>query len=87
MAITGFAMNCVGCYFQDTSVLSTLCQPDLGYHAFLFMTLIEMTFKTKCFIADPCRRIQSAKLPNATQFDGQYYDYVIVGGGVAGKKN
>lgn len=79
-------MDCLVASFHDTSILPTLCQPRLGYQGFVFMSLIETILKSQCSIADPYRRVQSAKSPLAPEFDDKDYDFVIVGGGVAGKK-
>lgn len=78
-------MDCMGCSFEDTSILPSLCQPGLGYQAFLFMSMIEMILRSKCSIADPCRRAKSAKSPDAPEFHDKEYDFIIVGAGPAGK--
>ena len=78
--------QCGACGFEDGSLLSGICaQPTMGRNAFVFMALIELIIKTQCPIADPCRRVKSLRSPAAKELDGDdQYDFVVVGGGVAG---
>ncbi len=75
----------MNCSFEDTSILPGQCQPGLGYQTFVFMSLIEMVIRSKYSIADPCRRVVAPKSPDANEFDDKIYDFIIVGGGAAGK--
>ncbi|XP_065201443.1 glucose dehydrogenase [FAD, quinone]-like [Planococcus citri] len=77
-------MDCLGCAFEDTSTLSTMCQSSLSLNTLMFLSLIESLFRSQCSIADPCRRAQTVKSPDAKDFEDKYHDFIIVGGGVAG---
>lgn len=60
-------------------------QPTIGYHAVLFMSLIEMIIKSQCSISDPCRRVPAPKHPSYYDTESQIFDFIVVGGGVGGK--
>lgn len=77
--------HCGTCGFEDGNLLSGICaQPTIGYNAFIFMALIELIIKSQCPIADPCRRVKSLRTPDAKELSDDEYDFVVVGGGVAG---
>lgn len=77
--------QCGACGFEDGSLLSGICaQPTIGYNTFIFMALIELIIKSQCPISDPCRRVKSLSGPDAKELSDDEYDFVVVGGGVAG---
>ncbi|KAK2580032.1 hypothetical protein KPH14_012319 [Odynerus spinipes] len=65
---------CCNCDFEDTRYMSTACGGITT-----FMTLVQNLMVSRCDIADPCRRMGNDKVP-----EGQWYDFIVVGAGVAG---
>ncbi|XP_046608294.1 glucose dehydrogenase [FAD, quinone]-like [Neodiprion virginianus] len=66
--------GCCQCKFDDTAYLNSACGSMAS-----FMILVQSLMMSRCDIADPCRRAGRSDLP-----DGQWYDFIIVGAGVAG---
>lgn len=69
-------MQC-GCSFADTDVLGASCGAGFA----LFMALVETVLQSRCEVADPCGR---AGRDSASLGDGERFDVVVVGAGVAG---
>jgi hypothetical protein len=46
----------------------------------LFMGLLEVFIRSQCDLEDPCGRPESRSVPDPV------YDFIVVGGGSAGKK-
>ncbi|XP_012251307.2 glucose dehydrogenase [FAD, quinone]-like isoform X2 [Athalia rosae] len=72
--IGSYPGGCCQCKFEDTPYLQSACGASAS-----FMILIQSLMMARCDIADPCRRSGRNELP-----DGQWYDFIIVGAGVAG---
>ncbi|KAK7874204.1 hypothetical protein R5R35_006249 [Gryllus longicercus] len=69
------SLNCA-CTFQDTPFLANTC----GATFTLFMALVESVLRGRCDVADPCHRLGR----NDLHLDGEEFDFVVVGAGVAG---
>lgn len=66
--------GCCKCSFKDTMYMNTACTGN-----YPFMTLIQNTISSRCDIADSCRRLGTEEVSET-----EWYDFVIVGAGVAG---
>ncbi|XP_024941661.1 glucose dehydrogenase [FAD, quinone] isoform X2 [Cephus cinctus] len=66
--------GCCQCKFEDTSYMGTACGSLPA-----FMMLVQSLMMARCDISDPCRRLGRNELP-----EGEWYDFIIVGAGVAG---
>jgi hypothetical protein len=69
------------CDYQDTAYIARSCGSSLNVT--LFMTLVDVMLRTQCDLADPCGRASSNLVRNRPL--QEEYDFVVVGGGVAGK--
>lgn len=75
--------NCDMCQFEDANLLSGICL--IGSNSFLFLSIIELIIKSQCSFSDPCRRVHPPENPNAEELLDSEYDFIVVGGGAAGK--
>lgn len=74
--LQAISMSCE-CDFTDSSHLTTSCGSSANIT--LFMSLVDLMVRSRCSVADPCRRA-----PNVTTTPDEF-DFIVVGGGVAGK--
>jgi len=93
--MAGCAASC-DCPYQDAAFLSNICVEGYGSgsgHApvisgtstatalTLFLGVVEMVLRSKCDIAEPCRRARPDSVLRRVRFE---YDFIVVGAGVAG---
>lgn len=71
------ASNC-DCKFQDSDFLSKLCCLKPPYND--LMPIKDRILRNDCNTSDACNRFQNIHIP-----DGEVFDYIVVGGGVAGE--
>lgn len=79
------SMRCDGCSFEEANLLTGKCDLPANNNVFILMSLIEIIIRAQCSISDPCRRVKSIANQNAKEFLEDEYDFIVVGGGVAGK--
>lgn len=73
-----------GCNFGDARVLTGQCSyGNVG--AFLLMAMIEESILKQCVKRDPCRPVLSVEDGYPSGVVDKEYDFIVVGGGVAGK--
>ncbi|XP_066590934.1 glucose dehydrogenase [FAD, quinone]-like, partial [Prorops nasuta] len=66
--------GCCACKFDDTKYMNAACGGKTS-----FMDLVQSLMMARYDISDPCRRLGTDDIPK-----GEWYDFVIVGAGVAG---
>lgn len=72
------ASFCAHTEYEEPSFVKDLCKSNPNMAE--FMTAADIMIRSDCFLVDSCRRVVDR--PHA---DGEEVDFIVVGGGVAGK--